>query len=467
MTFFLDMDSNGQISRRSLKTNSQYPDALQEIGDGIKKYVASIIKESVESYCVSPGKVCVAGPPGPKGIEGSRGERGPKGSTGIKGQKGATGHPGPKGDPGDSISAPEVIVFPALLTVTQNQTATFYCSAYGNPKPEVSWSKTSGTGLVNTEGQGNKVQIKSANYNDSGSYVCTATNVLGQAKKVVKLFVEVPPEFTKTPDRLTKVVESSVASISCRAFGFPPPTIVWSRGLVPLPQGRTTVTNGTLNISNFSPQDVGPYQCKATNRMESVTALTTLHYVKQDLWKSSAIISGNAFYQSHLNQFLAPAVGLNPQWVLCYRASTHGWAASTFHNRCDRKRDTVTIIKKGQYVFGGYTDIPWDPIGFYNYGAFASTSNAFIFSLRNKEGLAPFKSMVTSPSNAIYRRSSYGPTFGGGHDISISSNANGNSASYTNFGSSYSVPSGVKDKIRILAGTYNVTPDEVEVFYLG
>ena len=82
------MDSKVQISRRSLKTNSQYPDALQEIGDGIKKYVASIIKESVESYCVFPGKVCVAGPPGPKGIEGSRGERGPKGSTGMKGQKG-------------------------------------------------------------------------------------------------------------------------------------------------------------------------------------------------------------------------------------------------------------------------------------------------------------------------------------------------------------------------------------------
>ena len=82
------MDFNGQISRRSLKTNSQYPNALQEIGDGIKKYVASIIKESVESYCVSPGKVCVTGPPGPRGIERSRGERGPKGSTGIKGQKG-------------------------------------------------------------------------------------------------------------------------------------------------------------------------------------------------------------------------------------------------------------------------------------------------------------------------------------------------------------------------------------------
>ena len=78
-----------------------------------------------------------------------------------------------------------------------------------------------------------------------------------------------------------------------------------------------------------------------------------------DLWKSSAIIAGNAFYQSRLSQFLTPAVGSNPRWVLCYRASTYGWAVSTFHSRCDGKRDTVTIIKKGQYVFGGYTDIPW------------------------------------------------------------------------------------------------------------
>ena len=78
----------------------------------------------------------------------------------------------------------------------------------------------------------------------------------------------------------------------------------------------------------------------------------------------SAIIGGNVFYQNHLYQFLTPAVGLNSQWEICYRASTHGWAVSTFHSRCDGIRDTVTIIKKGQYVFGGYTDIPWGMINF-------------------------------------------------------------------------------------------------------
>ena len=29
------------------------------------------------------------------------------------------------------------------------------------------------------------------------------------------------------------------------------------------------------------------------------------------------------------------------------------------YDSCDGKRNTVTITQKGQYVFGGYTDIPW------------------------------------------------------------------------------------------------------------
>ena len=68
---------------------------------------------------------------------------------------------------------------------------------------------------------------------------------------------------------------------------------------------------------------------------------------------------------------------------------------------------------------------------------------------------------------AIYRSSSYGPTFGGGYDIAIIDNANSNTNSYTRFGYHYSLPSGIKDRKTILAGTFKFTPDEVEVFYLG
>jgi len=82
---------------------------------------------------------------------------------------------------------------------------------------------------------------------------------------------------------------------------------------------------------------------------------------------ASKIIAGIAVYQSHLDQFLAPAVGNDPKWLLCHRASSHGWDVSIFHSNCDGKNHTVTIIKVGDYVFGGYTDIPW---GKYNYSVF-------------------------------------------------------------------------------------------------
>jgi len=45
---------------------------------------------------------------------------------------------------------------------------------------------------------------------------------------------------------------------------------------------------------------------------------------------------------------------------LLYRASRNGWAASNFHSCCDNKGPTVTVIKSGTYIFGGYTEQPWD-----------------------------------------------------------------------------------------------------------
>ena len=45
---------------------------------------------------------------------------------------------------------------------------------------------------------------------------------------------------------------------------------------------------------------------------------------------------------------------------LLYRASRNGWAASNFHSCCDNKGPTVTVVKSGNYIFGGYTEQHWD-----------------------------------------------------------------------------------------------------------
>ena len=44
---------------------------------------------------------------------------------------------------------------------------------------------------------------------------------------------------------------------------------------------------------------------------------------------------------------------------LLYRASRDGWGASNFHSCCDNKGPTVTVVKSGNYIFGGYTEHEW------------------------------------------------------------------------------------------------------------
>ena len=96
---------------------------------------------------------------------------------------------------------------------------------------------------------------------------------------------------------------------------------------------------------------------------------------------NSAILSHNRCYQSYLKDFLAPAVGSGSQWLLCYRASFHGWALSSFHSRCDGKHNTVTLIKNGPYVFGGYTDIPWGTLYYLSMSGIVTLLSLLVVSL--------------------------------------------------------------------------------------
>ena len=101
---------------------------------------------------------------------------------------------------------------------------------------------------------------------------------------------------------------------------------------------------------------------------------------------------------------------------------------------------------------------------------------ALLFSLENKPGCAPVKLPQTGKYSSkrvhsVYGGSSYGPTFGGGHDIYISNYASSNNNSQGNLGYTYSPPSRSYSYSStfartFLAGTnYNLTPDEVETFY--
>lgn len=101
-----------------------------------------------------------------------------------------------------------------------------------------------------------------------------------------------------------------------------------------------------------------------------------------------------------------------------------------------------------------------------NSNSWGETTKAFIFSLNNTEGLAPFVSKVKKEftGDAIYRNSSSGPRFG--IDVIIVDNADSSGLSRARLNFLYSVPPAVKVWSTVLAGTLFFSPNEVEVFYL-
>ena len=176
-------------------------------------------------YCKASEKVCPAGPPGIPGARGEKGYRGRSGTkgsrgktglqgvmgppgkhgkigmtgpTGVRGEKGDIGPPGPKGmpgrpgKPGESISAPQVMLSPAEQTRDEGGNTNFYCTAGGNPRPEIEWrfkgSKlVSGSKyLIKYDGE---LNIKHLNYSDAGQYTCVAQNILGSHNASGKLTV--------------------------------------------------------------------------------------------------------------------------------------------------------------------------------------------------------------------------------------------------------------------------------------
>ena len=83
---------------------------------------------------------------------------------------------------------------------------------------------------------------------------------------------------------------------------------------------------------------------------------------------------------------------------------------------CDNKGPTLSLIKTtAGHTFGGYTTISWDSSGNYK-----NDTQSFLFSV-DKQIKYP---IINNYGNAIYCYSSYGPTFGGGHDLHVADNSN-------------------------------------------
>ena len=69
-------------------------------------------------------------------------------------------------------------------------------------------------------------------------------------------------------------------------------------------------------------------------------------------------MGNNPEYLSELTNWINPRRSEN-DWELCWRESRDGWDNNEFHSLCDEKGPTITIVKAGNYIFGGYTNLSW------------------------------------------------------------------------------------------------------------
>ncbi|KAK8791011.1 hypothetical protein WA158_005642 [Blastocystis sp. Blastoise] len=192
--------------------------------------------------------------------------------------------------------------------------------------------------------------------------------------------------------------------------------------------------------------------------------LTTNHF------KDSKILID--IYSRPLLQWL----GNTSYWTLIYQGSRDGYSAESFHNHCDKKGPTVTIIRNkdnnDENIFGGYTSANW-----VSEDTLVTDSHAFLYTIKNPFNIPPTSFPVKNPNYAIWCNKNFGPHFGDFAHLGIDTNDNNEEKpnGYVNFGcTQYNAYEDTTGKYKSLFTNTNKANlcnlfhiDEIEVFALN
>ncbi|XP_048872623.1 basement membrane-specific heparan sulfate proteoglycan core protein isoform X12 [Brienomyrus brachyistius] len=168
-------------------------------------------------------------------------------------------------------SVPIASVPEPLMVVKEGQTVTLRCNARGYPTPTITWSKLRAPLPWRHSVVNNTLVLTSVGRQDSGQYICNATNNLGVSEVVIMLDVETPPYATTLPDDLSVRV-GEVIRLQCLSHGTPPLTFRWTKVNGSM-SARAEVRDGNLQINLATADDAGTYKCVVSNKVGSSEAL--------------------------------------------------------------------------------------------------------------------------------------------------------------------------------------------------
>ncbi|XP_075214156.1 inactive tyrosine-protein kinase 7-like [Lycorma delicatula] len=146
-----------------------------------------------------------------------------------------------------------------------------YCKAQGSTPPVIKWIKE-GEKLYefpeHIQDINGTLLFNGVKSEDSGLYMCIATNSQGVINTTIDIDVVVTPKFDVLPQNPTEAFEGYPIMLDCTAEGDPKPTIQWDKNsqMNDFDSKRFHVLdNGSLVIDEVHLTDEGKYGCTAGN----------------------------------------------------------------------------------------------------------------------------------------------------------------------------------------------------------
>lgn len=243
---------------------------------------------------------------------------------------------------------PVVQVAPDKIAIEEGNDVIMTCKVTGNPTPDsITWSKSQGSLPRNIVSQG-KLTIMEVRTDDSGSYVCTATNIWGTTTSSVQLRVYTALKFINKPPPSVIVDADEMLRLACSASSDLQPTISWLFDGVPsLPQGAAVDASQDLIILSANFSHGGNYTCNATNSLSSIHTNVTV-FIKypetcSTVKKEISIISGDYVIDPDGIQ------GENPFSVYCNMTDKEGIGVTVVSHDSENRTHVKGFEAHGSY----------------------------------------------------------------------------------------------------------------------
>uniref|UniRef100_A0A5F8HEY5 Hemicentin-2 n=1 Tax=Monodelphis domestica TaxID=13616 RepID=A0A5F8HEY5_MONDO len=183
--------------------------------------------------------------------------------------------------------APRLVESSRNMVVEMGRNAILACRAEGRPSPRITWARVDGKPVPAHPVEGNRARhshhqvlkegslyLPQPSAQDSGTYVCTATNALGISSQEIQLSVNTKPRIimnesldSDRPVTITALAGKEL-TLHCEAEGSPSPLITWTKDsqlLSPITDRHSLLPSGSLKLAETSVEDNGLYTCIASN----------------------------------------------------------------------------------------------------------------------------------------------------------------------------------------------------------